>query len=346
MRYCEEKKYIGNRDQLLTVKRYELQEGKAKGVEVIDVQNHSGMHFQVNLSRGMDIHYLDFCGENIGFLSPCGTVAPQYFDDKEIGFLKNFTAGFMTTCGLEMIGSPCEYQGKHHGLHGNVSNIPAEEVSYTIDESQEEPSVCIRGKMREAVLFGTKLSLERQITCKYKERKIVVRDKVTNEGYEKACNMMLYHCNIGYPILTPSSELFMPTVEMKGRNPQSQADIANWQKITEPVTGYDELCYYHKLKKDADNHSAAAIYNPDLDLGICVEFEATSLDRMLQWKMLGAGEYVVGLEPANASIDGMEDAIENGSMKYLEAGESREYELTFRVLKGKEEFEQLKGRFA
>lgn len=59
-----------------------MREGKAEGVEMIDVQNRSGMHFDVNVSRGMDIPYLDFQGENIGFISPCGVVAPQYFDDR------------------------------------------------------------------------------------------------------------------------------------------------------------------------------------------------------------------------------------------------------------------------
>lgn len=102
MNYQEEKKYVGHRDQLMRIKRFRMQEGKAEGVELLDVQNRSGMHFDVNVSRGMDIPYLDFCGENIGFVSPCGIVSPEYFDDKELGFLKSFTAGFLTTCGLKV----------------------------------------------------------------------------------------------------------------------------------------------------------------------------------------------------------------------------------------------------
>ncbi|WP_274595949.1 DUF4432 family protein [Robinsoniella peoriensis] len=38
------------------------------------------------------------------------------------------------------------------------------------------------------------------------------------------------------------------------------------------------------------------------------------LDHFVQWKMMGAGDYVMGLEPANATIDGIADAIENGSV--------------------------------
>ena len=55
MNYQEEKKYIGHRDQLIRVRRIRMQEGKAQGVELLDVQNRSGMHFDVNISRGMDI---------------------------------------------------------------------------------------------------------------------------------------------------------------------------------------------------------------------------------------------------------------------------------------------------
>ena len=71
MNYQEEKKYIGHKDQLMKVKKIRMEDGKASGVEMVDVQNRSGMHFDVNISRGMDIPYLDFCGENIGFISPC-----------------------------------------------------------------------------------------------------------------------------------------------------------------------------------------------------------------------------------------------------------------------------------
>ena len=52
----------------------------------------------------------------------------------------------------------------------------------------------------------------------------------------------------------------------------------------------------------------------------------------------------MGLEPSNSTIDGIDDAVKNGSMKYLEPGETREYNLTFHILKGRKEFEELKKR--
>lgn len=342
MKYQEEKKYIGHRDQLMKVKRIKMQEGKANGVEMIDVQNRSGMHFDVNVSRGMDIPYLDFCGENVGFISPCGVVAPEYFDDKELGFLKSFTAGFLTTCGLKVAGAPCEYEGTSYGLHGNLSHTPAENVSSRIEEDGDNPCAVIKGTVRDAVIFGDKMSLEREIRCSYKERKFTLHDKVTNEGYKRTRQMILYHCNIGYPILTPDSEIYIPSLETRPRNAHAQEGIETWMKLQEADPDYEEMCYYHKLKPDENNHSTVAIYNPELELGIAIEVDLSTLDHFVQWKMMGAGDYVMGLEPGNSTIDGIEDAVQNGSMKYLEPGESREYQLTFHILKGKEEYERIK----
>lgn len=345
MKYNDEKKYIGNRSQLLRAMRVQMQEGKAKGVEMVDVQNSSGMHFDINLSRGMDIPFLDFEGQNFGFISPCGIVAPEYFDDKELGFLKSFTCGFMTTCGLKMAGAPCEYEGQSYGLHGNASHTPAEEVTCILCEDEEVPYIRITGKIRDAIIFGDKLVLEREIKCYYKERKISVRDKVTNEGYKKARHMIVYHCNLGYPLLSDNSEIFIPSTSVHARNNHAQEGIDVWTNVENPNPDYEEMCYYHDMKKDENNMSTAAIFNPDLNMGVAIEFDTDSLDHFVQWKMMGAGDYVMGLEPANSTIDGMKDAVENKSMKYIEPGEYIEHYLNFYILSDEEEMKQIKEKF-
>lgn len=345
MRYNDEKRYVGHRDQLLKAKRIVLQDGKANNVSMIDVSNRSGMRFDVNISRGMDIPYLEYCGENFGFVSPCGVVAPEYFDDKELGFLKSFTAGFLTTCGLKMAGAPCEYQGKAYGLHGNISHTPAEEVCCEIVEDEEIPYIKITGKVRDAVVFGDKLVLKREIRCYYRDRKITLHDEVTNEGYKKAHHMIIYHCNIGYPVLAPESEIFIPSNEVKARNSHAQEGIQEWMRAQESDPDYEEMCYYHKLHADEQGYAAAAIFNHEENLGVAIKYNTDTLERMVQWKMMGAGEYVMGLEPCNTTIDGIEDAIENGSMKYLEPGETVCYDLELCVLNSESEFNELKQKF-
>lgn len=345
MKYKDEKKYIGNREQLVSVKRVKMQEGKASGTDLITVQNRSGMHFDVNVSRGLDITNLDFLGENFGYISPCGIVAPEYFDDKGLGFLKSFTAGFMTTCGLKTAGAPGEYNGEEYGLHGNISHTPAEEVICVVEEQGDDVCVVIKGKMKDAIIFGDKLSLEREIRCEYKARKITIKDKVVNEGFNDARHMILYHCNIGYPLLTPDSKVFIPAQKTEARNEHSKAGIKTWMKAEQPDSKYEEMCYYHDLQTDKNAMTAVAVFNEVLDMGVAIEFDTKTLDHFVQWKMMGEGDYVMGLEPCNTTIDGVADAIQNGSLKHIKPGQSIEHSLTFNVLAGEKEFEALKNRF-
>lgn len=343
MKYAKEKRFVGHRDQLFRIHKVSMQDGKASGVQLLNVSNRSGMHFDVSISRGLDIPYLDYCGENIGYISPCGIVHPSYFDDKGIGFLKSFTAGFLTTCGLKTIGTPGEYEGTAYGLHGNISHTPAENVSYKVIEA-DEPYLEIEGIVHDAIIFGDRMTLHRKIQCNYKERKIYLHDTVTNDGSRRARHMILYHCNIGYPLLSPSSEVYIPSLKVKPRDEHSASDIDNWMNLEEPNSQYKEMCYYHTLQKDENNSACAGVFNPELGFGVSIEFDTTTLDHFVQWKMMGANDYVLGLEAGNATIDGISDAISNGSMKYLEPDESVEYHLTFSILAERSEFEAMKHR--
>jgi len=49
----------------------------------------------------------------------------------------------------------------------------------------------------------------------------------------------------------------------------------------------------------------------------------------VQWKNFVKGEYVMGLEPANCTIDGRSDALARGQMQFLEPGQSATYRLKF-----------------
>ena len=92
--------YYGHESQLFGVEEVRLQGGKGDGMRLLQVRNGKGLDFTVSADRCADISRLHFRGENCGFFSANGYVAPAYYDDKEAGWLKNFTAGFLTTCGL------------------------------------------------------------------------------------------------------------------------------------------------------------------------------------------------------------------------------------------------------
>jgi hypothetical protein len=335
--------YVGHISQLLRVNSYRMSGGKSDGLQATDVKN-GKLDFTVAADRGMDLPYVCYKGINLGYISPCGCVSPYFFDDKGLGFLRSFTAGFLTTCGLKYMGAPSELDGESYGLHGRIANIPAEE--YSAHVSQDESGrlfAQIDGKMREAVLFGENLVLKRSIRCEYNGKELYITDVVCNEGFRKTQHMILYHFNIGYPQLDESTEIMIPFRSVKARNEHSQSGMDNKLMVEKPVEGYEEMCYFYKLKHDGNNHTCVAIYNHNLNLGLAIHFDVSVLDHFIQWKMMGKGEYVMGLEPANATPLGVKEEQANGCIKYLEAGEKITYRFKVQILDGINDLESIKA---
>lgn len=125
MRYSD---YIGHPMQLCGVEEVRLCGGTGDGMRLLQVRNESGLEFTVSADRCADITRMTYKGQNIGYFSPCGYVAPTYYDNVDDGFLSSFTAGFLTTCGLANVGSPCEDNGELLPLHGTISNTPCERI--------------------------------------------------------------------------------------------------------------------------------------------------------------------------------------------------------------------------
>ena len=127
-------KYIGHPSQAHYIEEHKLVGGKGDGMRLIEVNNGNGLMFTVSADRAGDLSRLYYKGVNLGYFAPCGYVAPSYYDGNGAGFLKSFTAGFLTTCGLTAVGSPCIDNGEDLPLHGTIGNTPAENVIYYEDE--------------------------------------------------------------------------------------------------------------------------------------------------------------------------------------------------------------------
>ena len=81
------KNYIGLNSQIRGAERYTLQDGKGKGMDFLYVRNGLGLTAWISIDRAGDISRLEFEGANIGFTSPCGYVAPTYYDKEGTKFL-------------------------------------------------------------------------------------------------------------------------------------------------------------------------------------------------------------------------------------------------------------------
>jgi len=326
MNFEEKKQYIGHISQLFSVKEYKLCGGKAEGVKAADISNGGNLDITVLPDRCMDFFQIRFKGKNLNYITPAGIVAPQYYDSYEFNWLSSFAAGFLTTCGLDNIGVPKE----GFGLHGKISNTPAENVYIGCEIVAGVPQAILKGTMRQARLFGENLTLTREIRCNYGEDIIYFTDTVTNHSFKEVPYKLLYHFNMGYPLLDENSIINIPSKSFTARDENAQKHINEWNKVTSPADGFQEMCYFHNIVPNENGRAEVGIFNPAENIGVKIDFDAVLLDNFVQWKMLGKCEYVTGLEPANCELDIMPEGSKD-TKKYLKPQESVElkFKLTF-----------------
>ena len=264
--YTRKLRYAGNRNQLFSVKNYIMTDGRANNLRAIDVINGKGLFMTILPDRCMDIYQLIYKDTNMSYISAAGAVHPSYYDNRGFEFLRSFYAGFLTTCGLETICGPSEDAGEALGLHGRISNTPADNY-YTQITEDGEPEIVITGTMTQARLFGDKYSLTREIKISTCENRFEIRDVVKNIGYNRSPHMILYHLNYGYPFLDENIEINLPADETAPADDFAAQDLDKWDKFNTPQRGIDEQCYYHKLRTDAAGCAKYSLYNPILKKG-------------------------------------------------------------------------------
>ncbi len=328
--------YIGHPSQLCGVEEMTLAKGKGKGMTLLEVRNGKGLQFTLSADRAMDISRLSFEGVNMGFFAPCGYVAPAFYDGVGGGFLKSFTAGFLTTCGLTAVGSPCVDEGEELPLHGTISNTPCENYYYTETENE----IVINASVRDASLFGRKLMLERKYICSKNENILKIEDSVINLGTTDSPCMLLYHFNMGYPLLSENSVVVIPENSVKARNAHADSDIENRKKMEVPQANYEEMCYFYDVK-DKNGTASVGIFNPDIKKGLKMSYDKQTLDYFTEWKMMGEGEYVLGLEPANCTPDGRDVMRKQGLLKFIAPGQSYKTAIELKFTDSEEEIKCL-----
>jgi len=338
-------RYAGNISQLGGVRVSERQEGNARGVQVAEFETGSGFSFSVLLDRGMDIGAAKFCGASLAWESSIGPAHPAYFDAQGLGWLRTFHGGLLAGCGMTYMGAPTVDEGQSLGLHGRLNHLPATNVWADGMWRGDEYEMWVRGRMRETVVFGENITLTRRISSFLGSSRITIRDVVANEGFQSVPHMILYHCNFGFPLLAEGSELIAPDKQVTPRDAVAAPGLDNHARYEAPVTGYQEQVFYHDLAADAAGYATVILANRAFKggqgLGAYLKYRQAELPRFIQWKMVGAGTYVTGLEPANGGVEGRDKDRASGTLRFLEPGEQREYVLEIGVLASNTEIDAL-----
>ena len=312
---------VGHMAQIASIRRLVSDDGKGRGMRVLEVNNGSGLSFSIHPDRGMDIGQAYYKGTPLAWVSRNQEVAPQFYDAEGLEWLRTWGGGLLTGCGLTNVGGPNTASGERHGLHGRLSHTPAEEVNTTAGWSDSGAyTLSASGRVRHSKVFGENLLLTRTLTTALGEASITVRDTIENQGFSPSPLMLLYHLNLGWPLVDEGAVLEAPPHEVTPQNDHAAAGLADWPKITAPVPGFREQVYYHTLAADTQGFASVRLVNRRLGLAFNVTYRVAELPYLIHWKMMGQGEYVVGLEPANCYPEGQEQIAKKGQLRQLAAG--------------------------
>ena len=295
---------VSNPAQLGSVRRYTLSEGKARGVEVIDCDN-GRIRFLLNVSKALDVMQLYHEGQNVSFLSKNAFTADNgTFDNR-------FEGGMIYTCGLDNAG-----RREGYVQHGRLHTLPCEILRAECSEQE----IVVEGIVRDTALYGQNLVLRRKYTAKLGEGKLTLEDTLVNEAFLPAEYCLLYHVNLGYPLLDAGARLSFDAEAVDPCNELAKDDLPALCEVGAPVPEEKERCYYLALRTPE-----VALCNEARHKKFLLRYSQQTLPRFLLWKSFVSGDYALGLEPCTSQI---------GSrlvMQPLAPGEQKQFRLELSI---------------
>lgn len=327
----EIRKRTGSMTQIADIEVSRLAGGSSDGVRIARVRTGGGLSFTVVIDRALDIGEANLRGIPLAWCSQTGYTHPAYYESDGNKWLRGFFGGLLTTCGLSYFGAACKDNGVELGLHGRISNIPAGSVFVNKYWAGEDYILELSGKMLEVSSLGEKLCLTRRIKVIAGENTIHLDDTVENIGFKTTEHMIMYHMNFGYPLVSEDSVFTSPTKKVIPVTEVGERDIKNLARITAPDVSYVERAYHRLMQPDKKGFVTVKLENKRLKTGVSIKYNGKVLDNFIQWKMFGAGEYVMGLEPANGYVWGRAKNREMGTLKFLKPGEKKNYKIEISV---------------
>ena len=317
---------IGTLSQVVRVDSFIEAEGAARGARRLRLVNGGGIEVELHPDRALDIGQVTIDGIPIAWISPTGITAPEAYEPEGNGWLRTFGGGMLTTCGLDTFGPPSEDAGQTLGQHGRIG---AQKATIVRSDATTD-GIVVEAVIRQASVFGENLVLRRRISSVAGSDSFLIEDTVTNESFSDQPHMILYHMNLGWPLLGDQTTVSIPATTVTSRDEDAEAGIDEWQVVGPPVHEYREQVFLHTLP--ADDPVEVLVVNPEMGIECCISFSGAVLPWLYQWKMVGQGHYALGIEPANSpNVSGRAAARTAGVLPFLAAGESVSYSVQFRL---------------
>lgn len=322
--------------------------GKAAGVEIC-VLDSGAVQVVVLPGRGMSIWQIRVGETAFGWRSPVdGPVHPALVplhDPDGLGWLEGFDE-LLVRCGLESNGAPEKHDdgSLRYPLHGRIANLPARDLAIEVDPDSGQLSLV--GDVYETKLFFKRLQLRSRVTVTAGATQVQLADQVTNQRSVPAEIQMLYHINVGSPVLSDGGDVVAPIKRLAPKDDLSAGEINQWNQTPAAASGYGERVYFCQLHQDADGQSTAMLRSGDRGRAIAVSFDHRTLPYFIFWKNTAADQdgYVAGLEPATNFPNSRSAEAGQGRLVRLPAAGDVTFRLTLDPLVTADEVSQFAQR--
>jgi hypothetical protein len=354
---------VGDFSQVFGVELMTLADGRERGGRLLRFSTGSGLSFDILVDRAMDLAGMTYLGLPLGWHSPTGFRSPWLHEvdgEDGLGWLRSFS-GMMNSCGLDHIMAATEDSSDHycypdrarifHNLHGRLSYQPARLTGYGERWDGERCWLYAQGEIRQAAVYGENLLLERRIEAEVGTDTVTFSDRVTNLGFYPTPHALLYHINLGWPVVDRETRLMGPikSTPFTVHDPEA-TDVGPFHQA-EPRSDFYQQVYEHEVVAEADGTARAALVNsrfqsPAGQTGLALEiaYDSRTMPALFQWQNLQEGNYVVAMEPATVHGGTRAQWLQRGEMQILDHGQGRDYWLAITPHAGAEALEELQAR--
>lgn len=314
-----------------------LEDGVERGMRVIEMRSGGGLDFDVTVDRSGDIGRLSCDGQTLSWHPATGLSSPWLANpegDDGQGFLRGF-GGFLNTCGLDHIRQPereCAEHANQEGLyskfplHGKGTFQPATIRGSGLVDDVDVPYVFCEIEFTQSMSFVSALRLRRRIELPVGSRTIRIRDVVRNIGSNPATHMLLYHFNLGFPLVAPGTQIAFGHDDCVWRSKE-----------------HDPLEPFSKPEKDALNQisifkhkektAKVDVKSPQSGYILELEYPAAQLPYCQLLRMGAPGIYGIGIEPCTTGSRSRQEASDQGEMIILQPGEEKQYHIEMNITK-------------
>jgi hypothetical protein len=296
----------------------------------------------------------EYRGAGLCWLPPTPFPGPWYYegDLDDYAWLRVGLGGLFNTAGLVSMGTPqtldtaqygfTQRLTQRYGTHDRIAITPASRFTHG---ERWEGGRCVlwaEGLVRQAIAYGEHLSLGRRYETELGASSFRITDVVTNEGWFPTPHQLLYHFNIGYPLVDEGAQVLAAVggevEDLSFSTDGERRPPERWSTVTAPEPGFTHEGFVVPQRADPDGRVAVAVANRGLrdGLGVYLRYDARALPVYIAWRMMREGLYAIGLEPATTPFGTTQELLDAGYPLMLEPGETRSYDLEFGILAGPE----------